>query len=65
MAGQDKMAYGIEEAAEAVGITRTRAYQAIADGELRTYKDGRRRMVSARALAEYVAKKEAQGRAAA
>ncbi|UGB39117.1 helix-turn-helix domain-containing protein [Frateuria soli] len=62
-----KLAYGIEQAADALGISRSRAYQAIATGELSTYKDGRRRMVSAKALEAYVAKKEreSQGRHAA
>jgi excisionase family DNA binding protein len=62
-----KLAYGIEQAADVLGISRSRAYQAIATGELQTYKDGRRRMVSAKALEAYVAKKEreSQGRAAA
>jgi excisionase family DNA binding protein len=62
-----KMAYGLEEAAAAIGVTRTRAYQLIQKGELRSYLDGRRRMISAKALQEYVTAKEkaAQSRAAA
>lgn len=53
-----KLAYSIADACVALGITRNRAYQAIADRSLRTYKDGRRRMVSRRALQDYVDSKE-------
>lgn len=60
-----KLAFGIEEAADALGISRSRIFQAINTGELSSYKDGRRRMVSAKALAAYVAAKERQGQARA
>jgi excisionase family DNA binding protein len=56
-----KLAYPIADACVALGITRNRAYQAIADGSLQTYKDGRRRMVSRRALQDYVDRKERAG----
>lgn len=60
-----QLAYGIEQAAEMIGKSRSAMFQAVAGGEIQSYKDGRRRMVSARALAEYVARKEREGRVAA
>ena len=59
------LAYGIEQAAELIGKSRSAMFVAVAGGEIQSYKDGRRRMVSARELAEYVARKEREGRAAA
>lgn len=53
-----KIAYGVADACAALGVTRNRLYQVIAEGSLRTYKDGRRRMVSRRALEDYVALRE-------
>lgn len=65
MSTASKLAYGVSEAAAELGMTRSRLYQAIALGEVDSYKDGKRRMFSRRALEQYVARKEAQGRAAA
>lgn len=65
----DKLAYTVEAAIEATGLTRTRLYRAIADGTLKTFKAGRRRMVSAKALESFITELERQsegrGRAAA
>ncbi|HGM5514649.1 TPA: hypothetical protein ACKPYU_000925 [Stenotrophomonas maltophilia] len=47
-----KLAYPIEEAFEQLGITRTRGFELIKGGALRTYKDGRRRLCSHAALVE-------------
>lgn len=62
-----KLAYGPEAAAEALGVSRSRIFAAISSGELKSYLDGKRRLISAKSLSDYVAKKElgAQGRAAA
>jgi excisionase family DNA binding protein len=43
------------------GLGRTKIYELIAAGELRTVKIGRRRLVPASAIAEYVARLESQG----
>ena len=59
------LAYGIEQAAELIGKSRSAMFVAVAGGEIQSYKDGRRRVVSARALSEYVARKEREGRKAA
>ena len=45
-----KLAYPIDEAFTLIGVTRTRGYQLIAAGTLKTYKDGKRRLCSHAAL---------------
>ncbi len=45
------------------GLGRTKIYELIAAGELRTVKIGRRRLIPASAIAEYVAWLESQGAA--
>lgn len=47
-----KLAYPIEEAIEQLGVTRTRGFELVKSGALRTYKDGRRRLCSHAALVE-------------
>jgi len=60
-----RLSYTIEEAVSATGFSRSRLYEAIADGTLETFKSGRRRMITASALDSYIAKLVAacQGRA--
>ena len=53
-----KLSYTVEDACEATGLRRSRLYAAIADGSLTTFKAGRRRMVSAKALQDFIAKLE-------
>lgn len=45
------------------GLGRTKVYELITSGELRTVKIGRRRFVPASAVEEYVARLEQQGAA--
>jgi excisionase family DNA binding protein len=45
------------------GLGRTKVYELISSGELRTVKIGRRRFVPATAVEEYVARLENQGAA--
>jgi excisionase family DNA binding protein len=47
--------YRVEEAAEALRLTRSAVYELIRSGQLRSFKVGRRRLVPIEALAEYVA----------
>jgi excisionase family DNA binding protein len=54
----EKLSYWIEEAYEVLGMTRSAMYEAIKSGDLQSYKEGRRRMISRRALVEFVAKRE-------
>jgi len=66
MQQDQRLSFTMEEAAAATGFTRSRLYQAMATGELRTIKAGRQRLVSRGALEEYVAKleRDSAGRAA-
>ena len=56
---QDRIAYPIDEGFALVGVARTRGYRAIADGALKTFMLGRRRMVSRRALEDFIETAEA------
>ena len=47
--------YRVDEAAEAMRLSRSRLYELIRSGQLRTVKCGRRRLVPVAALAEYIA----------
>ncbi len=47
--------YDVDEAAEALRLSRSLLYELIRSGQLRTVKAGRRRLVPVSALAEYVA----------
>lgn len=46
--------YRVEEAAEALRMSRSVIYELIRSGRLRTVKEGRRRLVPVTALTEYV-----------
>lgn len=46
--------YNVDEAAEALRLSRTRMYELIRSGQLRTVKVGARRLVPVTALTEYV-----------
>jgi len=48
------MSYTVEEAVDVTGLSRSRLYAAIASGQLKTFKAGRRRMVSAKALQDFI-----------
>ena len=56
----DKIAYPLLEGLAAIGETRSGGYKAIAAGELVTYKSGRRRMVTRKALEAFVELKQRQ-----
>jgi excisionase family DNA binding protein len=47
--------YDVDEAAEALRLSRSSIYELIRSGQLRTVKQGRRRLVPVTALAEHVA----------
>ena len=63
---QAKLSYTVEQFMAATGYSRNRTYDAISRGELRTFKDGRRRMISADAARDFIKARErvtAEGRA--
>lgn len=47
--------YSVEEAALALGLSRSRIYELIRSRQLRTVKQGRRRLVSIAAIEDYIA----------
>ena len=49
-----KVSYNLREVVAATGINRSAVYVAITDGSLPSFKLGRRRMISARALHEWI-----------
>lgn len=51
------------EAALLVGLGRTRLYEELRSGSLRSFKLGRRRMISVAALEEWLAAREAEAQA--
>lgn len=61
-----RLSFTVEAAVGVTGLTRSRLYQAIASGQIKTFKAGRRRMVSRKALEDFIAKleRESAGRAA-
>lgn len=52
--------YGINDVMEATGLGRTTVFALIKDGKLRSVKVGRRRLVPAAALNEFIAGLDAQ-----
>lgn len=60
-----RLSYNVEEALAATGLNRNALYRAIAAGQLQTFKVGKRRMVSVRALQEFIERKEKEAGLAA
>lgn len=54
----ERLAYTIEQFIAATGYSRNRTYAAIARGDLRSFKDGKRRMISAVAAQEFISRRE-------
>lgn len=54
----ERLAYTVNEALETRAFpTRNKLYEAITRGDVETWKDGRRRMISAASLRRYVERK--------
>lgn len=49
-----RMAFSVEQGAEQIGITRTAFYGLIRTGEIKTFKVGRRRLVTRTELQRFV-----------
>ena len=58
-----QVAYRVESAFEKLGIGRTTGYAEIASGRLRSFRVGKRRLVPASALTEYIADRMAEEQA--
>lgn len=63
----ERLSYTTDEACAVTGLNRNAFYRAMAANQLKTFKVGKRRMVSARALREFIEarEKEATGGVAA
>ncbi|HHA2785182.1 helix-turn-helix domain-containing protein [Stenotrophomonas maltophilia] len=59
----ERLSYTTEEACAVTGLNRNALYRAMAAGQLNTFKVGKRRMVSARALREYIDAREKEAAA--
>jgi len=57
----ERLSYNVEEACAVPGLNRNALYRAMATDQLRTFKVGKRRMVSIRALREFIEAKEKEG----
>lgn len=54
-----RLAYTVEQALDSGAFSsRNKLYAAIKRGELRTFRDGKRRMISEAALQEYITRRE-------
>jgi len=62
-----KIAYPIEEAFDLIGVSRTRGYQLINSGQLKSFKDGKRRLATHKDIEKCVEsmQRAAEGRKAA
>lgn len=57
----DRLSYTTDEACAVTGLNRNAFYRAMTLGQISTFKVGRRRMVSARALREFIEAREKEG----
>lgn len=55
-----KLSFTVEQAINATGLNRNAMYRAMTTGEIRSFKVGKRRMVSALALQEFISRKESE-----
>ena len=60
-----RLSYSIPQAMEELNLSRSRLYQEISTGRLRTYTIGRRRLISHDALKDYIRDREAEARVTA
>lgn len=51
----DRLSYTVEEFMAASGFSRRKVYEAIATGNLKSFKNGKRRMIGAPAAREFIA----------
>ena len=66
MLGNQRLSYTVEEAVAATGLPRSSFYRAMKEQQLSTFKSGRRRMVSRKALEDFITRleRESAGRVA-
>lgn len=54
IANDDRLAYSVDDVVRLLGTNRSAIYKAISSGQLRSFKIGRRRLISRRAIKEYI-----------
>lgn len=59
------LAYSVGAAAKLIGLSERRTWDRVGAGDIESYMDGGRRLISRRALEDYVANREAASAAAA
>jgi excisionase family DNA binding protein len=59
VAKTDRLAFGCQEAADTIGVSRQYIYNLMRRGQLRTVKVGRRRLIPRSALLELLGESEA------
>jgi len=59
----ERLMYSVDETIQTTGLGRTKVYELLATGELPSVKVGRRRMIPAAALQEFVADLLAEAKA--
>ncbi|MGE8450164.1 MAG: helix-turn-helix domain-containing protein [Pseudomonadales bacterium] len=57
----ERLSYTVDEACAVTGLNRNAMYRAMTLGQISTFKVGRRRMVSTRALREFIDAREKEG----
>ena len=57
-----RLSFTLDEFCDVTGFNRANVYKAMARGQLRTFKYGKRRMISADAAKEFIAELDKQGR---
>lgn len=55
-----RLAYSLEDAADAIGLSLRKLAAMVATGEIRSFRAGRRRLVSVSALREYISRQECE-----
>jgi excisionase family DNA binding protein len=55
------MAYGVNDAAALLGVSRWTLYELLRRGEIRSFKVAGRRLVSVQAIVEFIADAESEG----
>ena len=55
------MAYGVNDAAALLGVSRWTLYELLRRGEIRSFKVAGRRLVSVQAIVDYIADAECEG----
>jgi excisionase family DNA binding protein len=60
---QDKLTYSVEEAADAIGVSRSKCFELIKFDLLDSFKIGTRRLISVDAVPEYIERQRSAAKA--